>query len=146
MDLPTRIGWPSTTKIKLLLNSGQLKNRKVTVEYIVQDEYIYGKLVVLSKGKMILRKNLMYTQIHRVPSTAPILQFNKYVTLKWGYLSINSMPFLTSQIRKIKFSSIERTNSRGNKMILQVVKSVIEQYQARGFKVTGHKPTKNSSA
>ena len=49
------------------------------------------------------------------------------------------MPFINSKICKIKIISIERTEFRGNEMIPQGVRSVIEQYQERSFKVTWHK-------
>ena len=90
------------------------------------------------KRKNYSTKKTVHPQIHQVPLPVPILQFQKYVMLKWYFLFVNCMPFLTSQSRKIKFRVIERTKSRGNKTILQVVRSVIEQYQARGFKVIGH--------
>ena len=101
VDLLTRIGWPSSTKFKSIINSGQLKNNKVTVEDIARVEYIIGKLVRLSKSKIIWRKTLVYPQIHWVSLSAPNLQFHKDVTFNWYFFFINSIPFLTSQVRKI---------------------------------------------
>ena len=50
------------------------------------------------------------SQIYQVPLSAPVLHLHKYVTLERDFLFINGLPFLTSQIRKIKPHSIERTN------------------------------------
>ena len=94
--------------------------------------------MILLKDKIIRQKPPFYPQIHRVPLPIPIIQFQKYGTLEWDLIFINGMNFLTSQIRKITNNSIEGTKSRGNKTILRVLKSAIEQYK-KGFKVIGHK-------
>ena len=84
-------------------------------------------------------KKLVYLQIHWVPLPTQILQFHKDVTLEWYLLFINGMNFINSQIRKIKFRSIERTKYRGNKTIIQGLRSVIYQYQTKVLKFTGHR-------
>ena len=139
MDLPKCIGFPPPTKFKQIIKPGQLKNNKVKVEDNARTEYIYDKLVGLSKGKIILRNPPVYPKIHRVPLTAPIIQLQIDVTLEYDLIFTNGMPFLTSKICKIEFRSIERTKYSGNKTILQGVRIVIEKYQEIGFKVTGNR-------
>ena len=48
-------------------------------------QYIYDKLVGLSRGKMIRQITLVYQQINQLPLPALIIQFHKYATLKMGF-------------------------------------------------------------
>ena len=114
-NLPNRIGWPSPTKLKSIVKSGQLKNKKLQLNIFTGTIIFMANRYDYQKETLVDKKNPVYPQIHWVPLPAPILRLHKYVTLEWYSLFINGINFLTSQSHKTKYFSIERTKSRVNK-------------------------------
>ena len=64
-----------------------------------------------------------------------ILENNKTITLSIDIMFVNKIPFVTTIIRHIKFTTVEAIQKRTKLQLSESIKNVIAIYTQRGFKV-----------
>ena len=64
-----------------------------------------------------------------------ILENNKNITLSFGIMFVNKIPFVTTISRNIKFTIVEVIQKRTKSQLSECIKNVVAIYTQRGFKV-----------
>ena len=129
------LGWPSTQFFKNIVSGNLVTNCPITTDDIARANHIYGTPIPHLQGKMTRHKP-QPVKIQTMPIPAPILQHYPNIQLYTNFVYINNKPFLHTKSSKLQFTTIQPSSDRSTNSIIQGLKTVINLYQKRGFKVT----------
>ena len=133
-SLQQMIGWPSASHFKSIVKKQLLQNCNVTVDDINRADIIYGPARPLLQGKMT-RLHPPSTKIERIPLPLPIQEHHRCLQLFMDFFFVNGEPFLHTKTKKINFLTASHCTSRSQQQIMNVLESVIQKYNARGFEI-----------
>ena len=121
-----------------LIDANVIKNSPITRDALRNAEAIWGISTAYLEGK-ISRKRNEPVQLHNevITSIPPyILQHHQSVVLGMDIMKINSVPFLTTISRSIRFGTItelKTSHTMGN--VIKAFSTITAIYRRRGFKV-----------
>ena len=105
------IGYPSVRDFKHIIQTNQLKNCPVTVEYINNSEKIFGPDVYALKGKSTRKKPKVvvndYVEIPR-----ELIEAHQGVEICADIIFIDKVPMLVTLSKNIRFITLARIHSR----------------------------------
>jgi hypothetical protein len=128
------IGRLSTRNFVHIVNQNLLPNCPITVADIMAAEEIYGPDIGSLKGKTVRRGA---DEVRPLVTTVPCSILTRYrdVTLAIDVMTVNSIPFVVSMSRYLKFGTAEMVASHKAKDLLLAVHQIKSVYAKRGFKV-----------
>jgi hypothetical protein len=134
-DLLLTLGRPSVQDFIRIVHNKLLTNCPVTVADIQAAEHIFGPDVGSLRVKTTRRRP------HKVDfrySSLPvdIMAQYRHVTIAAEVIFVNGIGFLVTYSRKIRFGTVEAIRSRKQDILFSGLKSVMQIYSQRGFKVT----------
>lgn len=133
--LQRRIGRPSVRDFIHYVDSNMIPNCPITTQDIQNAETIWGPELGCLKGKTVWRQpDAVRTRSYSIP--ASVMQQYQNITLSVDVMKVNTIPFLMTISRHIKFGSAGKLDSLENKTIIQHFCAVMAVYIARGFRVT----------
>ena len=128
------IGRPGIRQFMDIANKNLLPNCPITSADIRAAEDIYGPNLGSLKGKTVARPNQHTTTgVDEVPPE--IMTIYHDVTIAIDILFINSIPFLATISRGLKFGTIEQLPNRQVTTLKSCLQKVLAIYQERGFNV-----------
>ena len=133
--LQAKLGWPSTTKFIQIVDNNLLNNCTVTSEDINRATKIYGPPTPLLQGKMT-RSKPQQVSTHTTPIPHKILHTYPTIKLYIDLIYINKLPFLHTQSSPIDFLTIQYAKNRTQGTIKNLLHSVVNKYQSRGFEIS----------
>ena len=120
---------------KAMIKNNLILNFPVTLDDIERASKIYGANIVALKGKTVRTKSEPFISDYiAVPEY--VLQANRNVTFSADIMFVNKIPFFTTVSRDIKFTTVERIETRTVKQLAESTNKVRALYSARGFKLT----------
>lgn len=134
-ELQIKIGRPSLKDFIKIVTDNQLANCPVTKEDILAAEHIFGPDVGSLKGKTTRRRPHAIRQIVE-PLPPAIMERYGRVVLCADIMYVNSIPFLVTISRHIKFGTIEALGNRKQASLIKGLKNVGQVYRRAGFHVT----------
>ena len=128
------IMFPGARQFESIIANNHLPNADVTREDIKAADDIFGANIGSLNGKTVSRPG------HPVSGTSTpvprdILQTHKRVTLSVDIMFVNSVPFLLTISRNIRFGTVETLPNRQMGTIKQALQRVFKHYARRGFRV-----------
>ncbi|KAL7487947.1 hypothetical protein ACHAW6_013525 [Cyclotella cf. meneghiniana] len=133
--LQRRVGRPSTAQYIHIIQKKQISNCPVTVQDIKNAEFIWGPDLGSLKGKTVRRQPAaVRTEVYNVP--LQVMQQYRNVTLSADIMKVNTIPFLMTISRHIRFGSAGKLDNMKNSTILKHFKTIIAVYSVCGFNVT----------
>ena len=105
-DLCTKVGYLSIRGFIITIKKNMINNFTIIIEDVMRAERINGPSVQALKGKTIRTKpSPVMTDYVAVPHA--IFEENQIFTLSVDVMFVNRIPFLTSIIRHLKFTTAE---------------------------------------
>ena len=134
-DLYAKVGYPLIRDFVVMIKKNMINNCPVTVEDVIRAERINGPSVQAFKGKIIRTKTSpVVTYYVAVPYA--IFEENRNFTLSVDVMFVNRIPFLTSIICHLKFTTAETFHNRITSQLVKCVTNVKALYTKRGFNVS----------
>lgn len=133
-SLQIKIGHPSTRDFIRLVTHNHLPNCPVTKADIVNAEDIYGPALGALKGKTT-RRPTTRVQLERSMLPRGVMERHKDVTVCADIMFVNSIPFLISVSRGLKFGTVQEMSGRSADAILKAFDNVRSVYRGGGFRV-----------
>jgi hypothetical protein len=119
---------------KWVIQSNQIKDCPVTVQYIDVDRKIWGKNIAALKGKTTRSKSIPVARDYvKVPME--LMKLHKEVFLTTGIFFVNKIPFFLSLSRKICFTAVNHLADRMVPQIFRAFKEMYQYYLQRGFHI-----------
>ena len=135
-DLYAKVGYPSIKDFTNIVKKKMIMNFPVTIEDVRRAEKINSPSVQALKGKTIHTKTSPVVVSDYVAVPHAIFEGNRNVILSVDVMFVNRIPFLTSIIRKLKFTTAETFHNRKTSQLVQCVTNVKALYTKREFNVT----------
>ena len=130
--LQNKLSYPSTKTFLDIIKKNLLPNCPVTPQDVLNAEDIFGPNIGNLKGKTVeQRPNPV--QVTLVPIPPTLFERYKVVTVCADVMKVNSVPFLMSISRKLKFGTSQMVLNMENKTLLDVFKKIKKIYRIRGF-------------
>ena len=126
------IGRPSTHTFIKIVENNLFPTCPITCDEIIAAERIFGPDVGSLKGKTVHRSSV---PVRTSSTNIPARVIDKYhkVTLAGDIMFVNSMPFLVTISRHIKFSTNELLENQWLPTIIKAIDNVRKLYKKRGF-------------
>ena len=126
--IQTTIGRPSTRDFIRIVGNNQLPNCTITRDDILAAEHIFGPDVGSLKGKTVRKApNQVRPTMGSIPHE--IMERYKDITLCADIMFVNSIPFLITMSRNIKFITAEMLSDRKATTISKSLRSVWRLYK-----------------
>jgi hypothetical protein len=127
------VGYPSPMDFKNMVRSNMINNCTVTSPDIANANKIFGPDRPTLRGNIVrIKPSPVVTDYVQIPRE--IVSLNNNVTLLINIMFVNSLPFMVSVSRKIKFTTLEFLHGRKQPQLVTSIKN-INLYQTRGFTV-----------
>lgn len=132
-----KLGRPSEQFFESILRRNLIRDCPVTVDDAKRAVLIYGPDIATLKGKTTRSSAASHRpSFQAVPIPAPILDHHIHVTLCIDHFFVQGLPFFHSISRGICFRTVKHVPNRRKATMLESLRSVMQRYQARGFRVT----------
>jgi hypothetical protein len=129
------MGRPSTKALAQMLERMQLPNCSLTKQDFLAVEHIFGPDDGSLKGKTV-RRGPTPARPAAVPNLPPkALARCSKVELCADIMFVDSIPFLVTVLRHIKFGTVTKIGDRTGATILKTLQAALKIYGAGGFKV-----------
>jgi len=115
-----------------MVTNNQLPNFPISTKDIVAAEAIFGLYIGMLKGKTNRKKTITVSIIKPIP----ISEQYKDITFAIDIMYINSIPFLTTISRNIKFDSAQAIPGQTHKSIYIAKREIVKIYAHFGFLIT----------
>eukprot|EP00957_Ditylum_brightwellii_P134473 10251717-Ditylum_brightwellii.AAC.2 len=126
---------PSLADFKNMVRINLLPNLPVSGKDINNAEFVFGPDVGALTGKTIQNTpEPVRTDYIELPQE--LIDLHQEVTMAADILYINKIPFLTSVLRNIKFTTAQEINNRKKSTLLTAIKKIFKLYTSQGFVVT----------
>ena len=129
------IGRPSTRTFLDIVNKNLLPNCPINQQDILAANEIFGPDVGSLKGKTV-RQSADHVNVNMVDIPATIMSHYCDVLIGGDIMFVNTLPFLVTISRGVKFGTSEMLGNQKGKTILDAIKHVITVYIQRGFRIT----------
>jgi hypothetical protein len=104
-NLYNTLSYPSMKDFKWVIQSNQINDCPVTVQYIYVALKIWGKNIAALKGRTTQIKSILVARDYvKVPTE--LMKLHKEVFLTTGIFSVNKIPFFLTLSRKICFTAV----------------------------------------
>jgi hypothetical protein len=128
------VGYPSSKDYTNMVRSNMIRNCPITPADVKASNKIFGPDIASLKGKMTRNTpEPVLTDYIKIPRA--IIDINKNVTLAADVMFVDSIPFLISVSRNVKFTTSEYVPRHTKPILVKSLKRIISLYGARGFKV-----------
>ena len=117
-----------------MISQNLILNFPVTVSDVARAEKFYGKDIHALKGKTT-RSKPKQVVIDYMELPKSILESNRNITLSIDIMYVNNIPFVTTIIRHVKFTTVKVIQKRTKSQFSECIKNVVAIYTQRGFKV-----------
>lgn len=132
-----KLGRPSEQFFQSLLQRNLIRNCPVTVDDAKRAVLIYGPDIATLKGKTVRSEAAAHRpSFQAIPIPAPILDHHMHVTLCIDHFFVQGQPFFHTISRGICFRTVKHVPNRRKATMLASLRSVMQRYQHRGFRVT----------
>ena len=118
------LSWPSTSTLKSHISNNLISDTNITLDNINQ----------ACKGT-ITRLHPNTHKITRIPLPLPIAQNHKNIQLYIDFMFVNSMPFLLTVSKSIKYHSIHPCTTTNYTNIKKALNSIAHKYTQQGFQI-----------
>jgi hypothetical protein len=119
---------------KWVIQSNQIKDCPVTVQYIDVAQKIWGKNIAALKVKTTRSKSIRVARDYvKVPME--LMKLHKEVFLTTYIFFVNKIPFLLTLSRKICFTAVNHLADRTAPHIFKAFKEMHQYYFQRGFHI-----------
>jgi hypothetical protein len=128
------LSYPSMKDFKWVIQSNQIKECPVTVQYIDVARKIWGKIIAALKGKTTQIKSIPVARDY-VKVTMELMKLHKEVFLTTYIFCVNKIAFFLTLSRNISFTAV---NHLADRTVPQIFKAFKEMYQyclPRGFHI-----------
>ena len=132
--LQQRLGWPSLEQFKQIAANNLIRSSNITIADIDRAQFIFGTQTPLIQGKTIRSPNPK-ERIPRVSIPPSILIHRRDMTLHIDIFFVNKIPFLHTKSEGINLLKVQGGASRSKGVIIDGIKTVIDTYHNRGFRV-----------
>ena len=133
-DMQARLAHPTDDKFKQMVSSKILKNCSVVANDITNARSIFGPNLPGLRGKTGRQRPervvLEYLDIPR-----DFYRLHHFVTLTADIVFVNSLPFLTTMSRDIRFGTAEHVPSCTARQLAKSLMKVVKVYALGGFVV-----------
>jgi hypothetical protein len=126
------LSYPSMKDFKWVIQSNQIKDCPVTVQYIDVARKIWGKNIAALKGKTT-RSNSIPAARDYVKVPMELMKVHKEVLLTTDIFFVNNIPFFLTLSRKICFTAVNHLADRTVPHIFKSFKEMYQYYLQRGF-------------
>jgi hypothetical protein len=128
------LSYPSMNDFKWVIQSNQIKDCPMTVQYIDVDRKIWGNNIAALKGKTTRSKSIPVARDYvKVPME--LMKLHKEVFLITYIFFVNNIPFFLTLSRKICFTAVNHIVDRTVPQILKAFKEMYQYYLQRGFHI-----------
>jgi hypothetical protein len=126
--------YPSMKDFKWVIQSNQIKDCPVTVQYIDVARKIWGKNITALKGKTTRSKSIPLARDYvKVPME--LMKLHKDVFLTTYIFFVNKIPLFLTLSRKICFTTVNHLADRTVPQIFKAFKDMYQYYLQRGFHI-----------
>jgi hypothetical protein len=133
-NLYKTLRYPYTKDLKWVIQSNQIKDCPVTVQYIDMARKIWGKNIAALKGKTTRSKSIQVARDYvKVPME--LMKLHKEVFLATHIFFVNKIPFSLTLSRKICFTAFNHLANRTVPQIFKAFKEMYQYYLHRGFHI-----------
>ena len=129
-----RMFFPAQDSFENILTRNSLRNCPVNPHDATNMHRVYGRNVHTVKGKTT-RQTHQHVDSRLIPVPPEILNTRRDVTLCVDLFFVDGLVFLLSTSRYLRKISIEALDSRRLQLILPALRTIINQYNSRGFRV-----------
>jgi hypothetical protein len=119
---------------KWLIQSNQIKDCTVTVQYIDVARKIWGKNIAALKGKTTRSKSIPVAKDY-VKVTMELMKLHNEVFLKTCIFFVNKIPFFLTLSPKICFTTVNNLVDRTVPQIFKALKEMYQYYIQSGFHI-----------
>lgn len=126
------IGRPSEQQMCAIVNGRQLKNCDVGAQDIINARKIFGPDVASLKGKTVRQKEA-HVEMAITPIPQDVMERHREVIVCFDVMYINSIAFLVSISRGLKFCTTEALENRRSTTLLTSLRRIKTTYSRRGF-------------
>ena len=133
-EFQAKVGHPSTSDLKRIIQSNQIVNCPVTTDDINRANKIFGPSLPILKGKTTRHAPLSVVSDY-VAVPPQILSANKHISLSGDIFFVNRIPFFATISDHIKFTTAEHIANRKLHQLVLATKHAQALYTARGFHV-----------
>eukprot|EP00536_Pseudo-nitzschia_multiseries_P013934 jgi/Psemu1/36917/gm1.36917_g len=134
-DMQEILGFPTAQAFIKMINNNIIKDCPTTRRDVKVMLNIYGKHASILKGKSV-RQQAPHTREDITPVPSNILNAYHDTTLCVNIITVNSIQFLVSILRHIRFRTAIAINNMKQHMLAKSIRAIAGQYSARGFQVT----------
>jgi hypothetical protein len=128
------LSYPSMKDFKWVIQSNQIKDCPVTVQYVDVAQKIWGKNIAVLKGKTTRSKSIPVARDYvKVPME--LMKLHKEAFLKKDIFFVNKMSFFLTLSRKICFTAVNNLADRTVPQIFKAFKAMYHYYLQRGFHI-----------
>jgi hypothetical protein len=128
------LSYPSMKDFKWVIQSNQIKDCPVTVQYIDVARKIWGKNIAVMKGKTTRSKSIPVARDYgKVPME--LMKLHKEVFLTTYIFFVNKIPFFLTLSRKICFTAVNHLADRTVPQVFKAFKEMYQYYVQRGFHI-----------
>jgi hypothetical protein len=120
---------------KWVIQSNQIEDCPVTVQYIDVARKFWGKHIAALKGKTTRSKSIPVAR-DNVKVPMEIMKLHKEVFLTTYIFFVNKIPFFLTLSRKICFTAVNHLADRTVPQIFKAFKEIYKYYLERGFQIT----------
>ena len=133
-DLYAKVGYPYPRDFQQMISQNLILNCPVTVSDVVRAEKNYGKDIHALKVNTTRSKpKQVVIDYMEIPKS--ILEINNNIILSIDIMYVNTIPFVITIIRHVKFTTVEAIQKRTKAQFSEYIKNVVAFYTQRGFKV-----------
>eukprot|EP00957_Ditylum_brightwellii_P183278 13960761-Ditylum_brightwellii.AAC.1 len=128
------VGCPSLADFKNMARMNLFPDLSFSVKDINNGEFVFGPDVGALRGKTSLKTQEPARTDHiKVPQE--LINLHQEVIMAANILYINKIPFCTSVLRNIKFTTTKNINNRKKSTLLTAIKKIFKFYMSQGFVV-----------
>ena len=121
------VGYPSEKDFKNMVHAGMIPNCPITLDYIKNDNIIFGPNAPSLKGKMVRRKTKPVVSNYG-KTLKEILQLHRTVSVVADIMFFNGMEFLVSISRHVKFTMVQYIGKRTTGNISKSLENIVEKF------------------
>jgi hypothetical protein len=128
------LSYPSMKDFKCVIQSNQIKDFPVTVQYMDMALKLWGKNIASLKGKTT-RCNMMPVARDYVKVPLELMNLHKEVLLMTDIFFVKNNPFFLTLSRKITFTTVNHLTDRMVPQIFKAFKEIYQYYLQPGFHI-----------
>jgi hypothetical protein len=128
------LSYPSMKDFKWVIQSNQIKDFPVTVQYIDVARKIWGKNIAALKGNTTRSKSIPVAR-DCVKAPMDTMKLHKEVSLTTDIFFVKNIPFFLTLSRKICCTAVTHLVDRTVPQIFKAFKEIYQYYLQRGFHI-----------